>query len=297
MFKTKKKVNGVYALQPEKYFLPVEAEISIQKTDRSWWAHPVFIVFLTIAMSAMDALILYSIMDIALTQSEWMGKLTAFGIALVLNIIPLMVAKFIHQAIYHLKKYAMVWAIVAVMAFTLLFGATVYLRFAYQDAFENTSSMRLVNTLEMEDTVEEDNTDSENKAMAVVLLLSVEPLCTSLASFVLAYLSDDELRDRINRLRLRRIELVESRSDILAAIACMDGERQELVDQDNERYLASQHAVHARCELLKARARNYLAEYLADPTAISKLSEEALYTDGKYKEDAVSAQYNFKESA
>ena len=126
---------------------------------------------------------------------------------------------------------------------------------------------------------EENEEDAHAKGTAVVVLLSVEPLVTSVANFLLAYFSEDELRARINRLRLRRLELLEAKSDLQAALANMDGDRQQLLQLDEARYRAAREVITARCEYLRAEARRLLAEYLADPAATTKLSAEAVETD------------------
>lgn len=277
-------VNGVHALRTEGYLLPIQAELTLQDTERAWWAHPAFILFLTVALSVLDAMVLYDIMDSAMTQSAWLGKLVAFGIALVLNVIPLMIAKLTHQAIYNLKRFAGVWALTGVLAFLLLFTGTVWLRFAYRDAYEAGSGVtQLETTVEtgaaFSAAAEENEEDAHAKGTAVVVLLSVEPLVTSVANFLLAYFSEDELRARINRLRLRRLELLEAKSDLQAALANMDGDRQQLLQLDEARYRAAREVITARCEYLRAEARRLLAEYLADPTATTKLSAEAVETD------------------
>ena len=72
--------NGVYAAQSEQYKLPIESQKQYQTADRAWWAHPLVIVFLTIVFSLMDALVLYSILDMATTQSELLGYVMSFAV-------------------------------------------------------------------------------------------------------------------------------------------------------------------------------------------------------------------------
>lgn len=276
----KKLNNGVHAMQTEDYQLPIQAEYTLQKTDQAWWASPPVIVTLTVFLSILDALVLYDIMDAAMVQSAWLGMLVAIGIALVLNVIPLVIAKLLHQAIYRLKRYAGTMAALLLAAFVLLFSGTVYLRFAFSERYEpDNTTDTLVNT--MEDTGEaeadpETQAKNEAQANAVVVLLSVEPLVTSAANFVLAFLSDDELRARINRLRVRRLELLEDISDLQAAKSNLESDRQRLLALDQARYLAAQRVLDDRCQILRTRARFLLAQYLADPSSISRLSAQSV---------------------
>lgn len=266
--------DGVFALRTESYHLPGQAERLLQKTDRAWWGHPAVILFLTISMSAMDALVLYDVMDVAMVQSEMMGYLVSFGVALVLNIIPLITAKLVRQAVYGTKRYALTWAIVSVAAFLLLFASTVYLRFDYQEIYANSAGAgMLVNQAGAGAAAEE---APEQQALAIMLLLSVEPLVTSVLNFLLSWISDDELEQRIKYLRLRRLELLEIRSDLQAALANMEMDRQQLLDLDDARYQAARQVIISRSHLLQARARQMLAQWLANPSATTKLSQEAL---------------------
>lgn len=272
--------NGVYAMQTEAYQLPVQAEYTLQKTDRAWWASPPVIIALTVFLSLLDAAVLFDIMDAAMTQAAWLGVLVAIGIALVLNIIPLVIAKLIHQAIYKLKRYAGTMATLLLVAFMLLFSGTVFLRFAFSERYEpDNTGDTLINTMEEtgQETVDpEVQAENEAQANAVVVLLSVEPLVTSTANFVLAFLSDDELRARINRLRVRRLELLESISDLQAARSNLESDRQKLLDLDEERYQAARQVLDDRCQILRTRARTLLAQYLADPSSISRLSAQSV---------------------
>ena len=276
----KKWSNGVHAMQTEDYQLPIQAEYTLQKTDRAWWASPPVIVTLTVFLSLLDALVLYDIMDAAMVQSAWLGMLVAIGIALVLNVIPLVLAKLIHQAIYKLKRYAGTMAALLLAAFVLLFSGTVFLRAAFSERYEpDNTADTLVNTMEDSAIVETDpetQAKNEDQATAVVVLLSIEPRVTSDANFVMALLSGDELRARINRLRVRRLELLEDISDLQAAKSNLESDRQKLLALDQERYLAALQVLDDRCQILRARARTLLAQYLADPSSISRLSAQSV---------------------
>lgn len=271
------KQTGITAMKSENYCLPIENEKKLQKTEFTWWSSPAFIIFLTVAMSTLDGLVLYDILDQAMTQSEMLGVITSFGIALVLNILPLLIAKFMHRAIYKIKKGAAVLTAVTTLAFILIFAATVWLRFAYQDQYGETASNEIKNEVVIEN---DEITDSEAdaggetnpKGFAVVLLLSVEPLVTSLVNFGLAYISDDEVRERINRLRKRRLELAECEGDLRAYLATVETSelrRDRLLMSDHKQKLAAKEEIHARCCVLKAIARTLLAEYLHDPEGAS----------------------------
>ena len=59
--------TGIAAMRDEGYSLPIENEKKLQKTEFAWWSAPVVIIFLTVSMSVLDALVLYELMDQAMT--------------------------------------------------------------------------------------------------------------------------------------------------------------------------------------------------------------------------------------
>ena len=275
MNKERSEVIGIKAMSKEDYSLPIKNEIVLNDSDFAWWSTPAFIIFLTISMSVLDALVLFDILDQAMTQSEYMGKVVSFGVALVLNMIPILVAKFAHQAIYGIKKHAIVWVILLITVFMLLFSATVLLRFSYQDSYGTASEMHIMN--EMVETKDDyQQTEGDMKGIAVVILLSLEPLVTSVVNFFLAFVSDDELRKRINHQKKRVLELNAEERDLKAFLAAAEDPeewRQRNIEQDFERKEACSKDINDRGDILKAYARNILAEMLGDAESVSYVSE------------------------
>ena len=269
------KYIGIKAMQKEDYALPVENEIALQNTDFAWWSTPVFIIFLTISMSVLDALVLYDILDQASYQAEYMSKVISFGVALILNMIPILVAKFAHQAIYKIKKHAIVWVIMLVTVFMILFSATVFLRFAYQDKYGASSEMHLTNEMAITEETQE-QPEGDAKGLAVVLLLSVEPLVTSVVNFFLAFISDDELRKRLNHMKRRLLELNIEERDLKAMLASAEDPnewKEKTIIQDQERKAACTQDIIDRGNILKAKARSILAEHLGDADSVSYVTD------------------------
>lgn len=275
MMKEKSEVIGIKAMTKEDYSLPIRNEINLENSDFAWWSTPAFIVFLTISMSVLDALVLFDILDQAMTQSEYMGKVVSFGVALVLNMIPILAAKFAHQAIYGIKKHALIWVVLLITVFMLLFSATVLLRFSYQDKYGTSSEMHIMNEMvETEDAYQQ--TKGDMKGLAVVILLSLEPLVTSVVNFFLAFVSDDELRKRINHQKKRVLELNAEERDLRAFLAAAEDPEEwktRNIEQDFERKEACAKDINDRGDILKALARSILAEMLGDADSVSYVSE------------------------
>lgn len=275
MSRNKHNPLAVKALEEESYESWREAESRWQKLSGAWWSSPPVLIFLTVALAALDAVVLYSLLDTAMTQAAWMGIAVAFGVALVLNFLPLVVAACLQNAVYGLERGALVKAIAGILAFLALFSATVGLRFAYKDIYGASSQAAvLVNTAgdTSQDIPAEEEGDG-SKSLSTVILLSVEPLVTSVLGFLLAFFSSNPLLSKINHLRMRRWELLEARSDLLAALSGMDCKLDQMLEQDGQRFQAAQELVRTRCGQLRAEARFMLSEHLKDPSAISRLSQ------------------------
>jgi len=218
-----------------------------------------------------------------------MSIVMAFGVAVVLNILPLVIAKFLHGAIYKTTKHGLTMFAVFVAGFLLVYGGTVYLRFAYSDMYEQENqSMTLENTVS-EEKVEngtenvQEISEKRRKSMAVVTLLSISPLITSLLGFAIAYVSDDEIHRKVECLELEKIEIDEKISEIDAAIAQMEHYMEEGIEReltfDEQAMNAAEDEIIARGNVMKAQARFILAEFLSNPQATTKLSEEMLLKD------------------
>lgn len=275
--KIHRSAETVKALSTEAYMLPKEAENHWRHTGNPWWGTSPVLIGITVILAALDAVVLFSVLDVAMTQAEWMGIAVSLCIALILNFLPLVIAGNLQKAVYRLERFALAKALLGVTAFALLFSATVILRFAYKDMYgTETQASTLVSTVGETYRAEEDSaTEDNSKGMATIILLSVEPLITSILGFLLAFFNSDPLQSKITYLRRRRLELMEAQGDLEAAVSNMDCEKGQLLQLDDERYCAAIVLVHARCDQLRAEARFLLSEHLKEPSAISRLSEQS----------------------
>ena len=241
--------------------------------DRSWWSVPAFIVVLTLVFSFMDMLVLYSIMDKAMMQSKLMGIVMALGVAFVLNMIPIFCAKFVHQAIYKIRRYAWILTILSLSGFIILYIATVILRFAYHDMYGASGAGQLINTVAADASNMAQSGDT-SKGYAVVILLCIEPLATSICNFVISYLSDDPVRKEKETLEMQITEEDGRIAILTAKLATMERNVEQELSIDEDQMWAAISECIAIGDILKAKARLYLAEYLADPQATTRLSHE-----------------------
>lgn len=246
------------------------------QSKHALWTKPGFIAFFTISLGCMDGLVLYTLFDRAMTQAWFMGYLMSFGVSIFLNLIPIFTSRLVHRAIYNTHKHSLVFAAILITAFLILYGATVYLRFAYEDMYGDVEVISLTNALTSED--DEDLVVDDKKSVrsrAIVILLAIEPLATSICGFVLAFLSDDELEREYETLEIQITELENEIAYDKAGIETMI-ESEELTNMklalDKQIFECEKSRILKKGDVAMALARDYLEMKLNDPAAISHLS-------------------------
>lgn len=251
---------------------PIKAESVIQKSERSWWERTIILVAVAIVMAAIDGFFLFDMMDFVMVQNAFLGVVGTIGIALILNFIPLAVAKQVNNARYKLDSNAWWFAMIGIALFALLYSAVVILRFNCLELYTSSSSNSLVNTASADGTVEEISDADRSRAVMTALLLSIEPLATSGFSFILAILTDNPLRNKIESIETRLIELNIARNRVSAAIASMWEDKEFLLENDAALMNVSKELILDDASRLMAEGRMMLAEKLGDPSAISSLA-------------------------
>ncbi|MBR6326057.1 MAG: hypothetical protein IKR61_04560 [Lachnospiraceae bacterium] len=272
--------DGTKAAQAEYFDNLIEGDRTEAAADLSQWQKPKAAMAIAVISTVLDFITLFTLFDYVFLQSVWIGLVMSFGIAVVLDTLPLVIAKFFHWAIYRTRRNAKLMLTVLLTGYFLLFLTTVGLRFAYKDMYgQETGSAELVNTsANTEFTAgEEEETEQGNpRSTASVLLLALSPLVTSIVTFGIAFASDDEVRRKYEYHKQRDHELDEALSDLDAAIETMDRDVQRDLDHDLELMRTGIEVIDAKRTLLKRLARHYLAEYLAESSATSRLSQEQI---------------------
>ena len=240
--------------------------------DISWWLIPLFLITFIMVSTSMDMMVLHDVMDKAMLQSKLMGMIMALGVGFVINMIPVYLPRLVHQAIYKTRRHAWAMVIISIIGFVILYGSTVILRFAYHDMY-GTVAGQLINTVAAGESNRAETNDTF-KGYAVVILLCLEPLATSICNFIVSYLSDDPVRKEKETLELQITEEDGRIAILTAKLATMERDIEQALQIDEDQMWAAIPECIAIGDILKAKARLYLAEYLADPQATTRLSHE-----------------------
>lgn len=273
---SKEKHKGVKASQAEDYKLRKEATKDIQNSDVSFWSQSYVIIAFTLGFACLDAIVLYNLFDKILDQSANLGMLMAIGIAILLNAIALPTSKYIHQAIYGIKK-AKIWAILCISVFGLLYLGTCGLRIANADMYEQSSVMSsLRNDLASGEEMKADEENMKVKAYWTAGFMCIEPLCTTLVIFLLSFFKDGDLRKKIEKEELRKIEMEEAIADLKASISSMEASELMLLEEDECARESAVRELKARANRLKSISRKLLAEHLKSASAASELNHQLM---------------------
>lgn len=286
------KPGGVSAMQEAPYKLSRDAEYETQKRTQPWWTKTWTLVFVTIGCVAADAIVLYSILDKAMTAGAYIHVVVSVFLALLFSIFPLAISWSIHMDRYRLNSYAKYLAYGLLAVFAFLFVCTTALRFAYADTYtdsgQQTASLENTVAATADGTQDGEDKPAPSKCITLTLLLASVPLLSAAITFGSSYYGQDPVRIRIHRLRIRRCELKECLSDLEAAEQGIEEDVAALHDLDQEQYRKSCEMVNTRCNVLRARARFLLAMYLKDPSSITTLSQEGIaLPSGQTEVDAI----------
>ena len=266
------KSNSNPVFEFEKVRSPIVAERAYQNADKALWETPVFTYIVALIMAAIDMLFLFAVFDYLMLQNELLGYVGAFSFAFLLNIIPTFAAKAVNEHRYNIERNAKQIAILCIFSFAILYIAAILLRFNSLSLFYISEDTKLVNAVSASATETVVQSDGIRKAIITTIGLSIEPLVTSIACFVITLYTDNPLKRKINELHIRRLELKSTKNQLATALEAMWADSDFLLQTDLEQFNAAKEALGATADRLKAEARMMLAEKLKDPTSISALA-------------------------
>ena len=275
MFRTKRgEGGGVPALNGIPYPSLTGGERQTQKCALPWWQHQVVIICFVTALAALDAAVLFTLIDNVMIETAWLSKFVVGGVALALNFIPLIIGFLVRETYYQKSRVHLAAIMGLVVTLLALFSATFQLRWTTRALSFSGTGNTLVDTTAQNLTGAPSIPADGAIAAALTILLGILPLITAVISAYLGFLCNDPILRKINRLRLELLELQEMLSDCLAARFEMEGERiAPLLTLEEERFNTARQDLAARCNYWKQFARFKLAEHLAEPSKITTAME------------------------
>ena len=228
------------------------------------------------ALSMMDFAVIYQVSEVAMEQNQIMQWLLAIGMSLLLNFIPYYAANSFIEWKYRLRNHAKLCTILAIGAFICIYTAISYQRYAFRDMFAVEEKV-LTNKVasgeaENSEVINKNNKQAEEKANGTLILFIVEPLVTSILSFIISYMTNNKLEEKLEETEWLAKDLKRLESELSCAIKELESIDYEGIKADEElKFTDMKKFIHNYCERLKVNARMSLARYLKEADAVSKL--------------------------
>ena len=229
--------------------------------------------------------LLYTIFDIMLKQRPSLTLVITVMVATVLNMTPMIAAVCINNQEYTKQKKIAVCTILGIL-FITFFCATFALRMASQESFYDASSEEI--SVGNEDFEESDEEKFEPTLAQTILavLMGLEPLGTSVCTFVLSLEVSQEAKKKrkreLERIKLEK-ELDECKIIRDELLADMDF---DLKEYDREQFEKIAALILKQGEFAKVRSIRKLAENDGTPEGISELLESKSEIQNQNEQEA-----------
>ncbi len=263
-------------------------EAKIMNIEQAWWQKTPIIISLTLILSAMDAMTLYTVFDTVMVESQFIGIMYTFGIALLLNFIPLILGKLLKDYFYK-RNGTKLWSVIVLsVVFMVLFTIVFWLRFETREL--NFSGFESSMTSTVNGTISDSQADiNDTVSISLACLLGISPLITSIVNLYLGYMSTDPLKQEIAQRKDYALMLAERQGYLIACKKELESfsiENLEILEEGcKDSYLKK---IKADEERLKILARLKLAEALKNAGEITTVTDTAInivYGKGEHKDE------------
>lgn len=280
------KNHEIKALEREGYELPKQAFAKVKHSVNGFWLSVKAQIVLTLVLTLCDGVVLFTLMDYVMMQNQFLGYITTVTFAFVLNFSAIIAAFILRHAIY--KTQRAMWPLfgVTIVAFILLAGCITNLRYRAPEMYEAPSgTIELVNTVDVNDSPETLSVPDSHleRNYAIILLLSVSPVVTSLLNFLITFICADPVKSEYEALQLRNLELKEELSEIRSALLTMESIEDQALSTLKAVLKAEIGELIGRAHEMRAIAIQELESNLkGNHDAISVLSAEAMSTTSEF---------------
>ena len=251
---------------------------NLRKSEGIFSSSPLANILL-VAFILTDAVCMYSMWNVIITENPLMLILIAVSIALVIDI-PMAIAGVVKAQSrdgLRNKKEANFIALGCLATFLLTFTLSLVLRIATKDMTISISESGagLVNNMVQTGTTAE--AESPVSLLAAIFL-AVIPCGTSAASYFISLSVTDCITERIKRLECERIGIQSHMTELQQALnecESIDTEIEHLSNREKALYDEFNAELSAMVANVKETSRLVMMEKLGDPDSISKITESA----------------------
>lgn len=256
------------------YTTLLQGELRAQRSGNALWFRQAVVLAMVVILFLMDWINQFSAFDAVLTESQWIGMMLSLCLALIFNVIPLILGKFIKDYQYHRGSHSRKPMLFLVATFFLVFAVSVTFRWNTRELSFAAVSSVATNSSVAGASRESTSTGDEPGAICLTILLAILPLITSIVSTFLGYVSSDPILDKLNFYKRRMYELYEAKKDSCAAIEELKERMGQIEQYEYESYCNARAQVLAKVHYLESLAMKRLEEEIGNPDAVNYLSEE-----------------------
>ena len=280
----------------EKYASRNEGLEHLKKLRIPFFASLIVIYVLSVIFIATDSISIYDILSQALLQSRYLSIALCVAVVALLDFSPLPLShgiiKITSKDLFK-KKQGILLTITILLSIVLLYSGVIALRVKYVDKYVDTSGTNeLVNTAEivMEEVSETQQYSEKDlaKAKAMVWLLMVEPIASTIVLLVISLIHDfiekenEEIQIKMDMkydlekegLEIRdKIKNIEEQIDRINYDIIASEDHVDYESLDNELYANELEMIAKTAAFQKSLYLLELAKALNEPDAISKVSE------------------------
>ena len=247
------------------------------------WERPLIFWSIVLALTLSDFFTLsLSISKADLTGDSRLLYFISFITALVINFVPILMARIIREHVREGKENVSLGVSLFVMVSVSLslVVAVFMLRVVQTSTVTTGNSTNLLNVLKdffiIEPTASGTSSKYSDKNV-LTLLLSFLPICTSVVNFFLAWINADPLKTKCKQLESKRLSYMERIAGYEATIKQCEEYifGQQLQEADSEQYKEKIRLVESMAEVYKQQVRARLNEHLGKPVAATILADDA----------------------
>lgn len=242
------------------------------RSGKPFYFHPLFLPAVLLFLMLTDAMTLYSIIDEMFYQSPLLSYVITSGLALSLEMLPVLIARMVKLQLYFPSRQRRVCIILAAAAYGLLFALTFYLRVSTRSLMFGDHSHISIGGEVGSDAV----SDEPEGALAITILLGCLPFITSVVAFLLEYLTGDPIRAQYEAAVTAKASAKEKLAALRARICTYENPATEEMLRlfQKERYDAESARIKQTEAVIKEEARLLLMKKLGDADSINYICDQ-----------------------
>lgn len=242
--------------------------INIDNQPDSFWTRPKVVKFILLACATLDFCMFYQLFSATTNDSFFIRIFSTFAAIIGFDVIPIYFGYCYRKHIdgFNINKLLF---ILSLTVFTLVFFSVLYLRYELKDVILSGSAYTMSG-------ISTTSSNSNPASTGFFIFCSISPVATSIASFMISYLSFNPLKQLKQSLEkqidAQKAKITQFKSILLEYEADQAFKSRIIIDEKARFYTAAREAQEKGiylCDYVRERIK----EHLGDSSSISELSK------------------------